>query len=449
MGRIFGTDGARGLAGVDITPDLAMDIGRGYATVIKNTQDIKRPRILIGKDTRISCDMLEAGVATGLCSVGADVLELGVLPTPAVAYLIKQYGADGAVMISASHNAYPYNGIKLFDRDGYKLDDGIEAEIESVILDDICPYAVVDDADFGTVQHIPSAHTDYVRHLASTAEMGPNAVRVLIDCANGSASATAGELMDMIRADYTLINCEPNGVNINENCGSTCIESMTDLVREGGYDLGLAFDGDADRCFAVDENGEIVDGDMLLAIFGCYLLSKDKLSQRTIVSTVMSNLGFMKFGQTAGINIETTKVGDRYVIERMLEKGYNLGGEQSGHITFTDYMPTGDGQLCAVQLLSIMSSSGLKLSQLKAVMKKYPQVLKNVRASRQVADTLEENRPVQSVIEQCSAQLGDRGRILVRPSGTEPLIRVMVEGESEDEITEIAEMIAAKIEESR
>ncbi len=448
MGRIFGTDGIRGVAGVDMTPELALDLGRAAATVVKE-QGCAHPHFLIGRDTRISGDMLESAIAAGLCSAGADVTLLGVITTPGVAYLAREQRADGAFVISASHNPYEYNGIKLFDGEGYKFPDSYEEEIEELILDDLRMYALVDEADFGRVRRNGELHRQYVEYLVSTAPARANGLRVLVDCANGSASVTAGLLFDAIGADYTLINAEPNGVNINLGCGSTHIEGLCAQVAQGGYDLGIAFDGDADRILAVDERGEVVDGDMLLAIFACYLISQDKLAQRTIVGTVMSNIGLLKFGEMSDIHIETAKVGDRYVLERMREQGYNLGGEQSGHITFLDYMPTGDAQLCAVQLLGIMASTGLKLSELAAVMKKYPQVLVNARATQQVKDLLPENRPVQELIAACAQQLEGHGRILVRPSGTEPLVRVMVEGEDIDSITQMARQIAEKIEESR
>ena len=330
-------------------------------------------------------------------------------------------------------------------------------------------YALVDGQDFGRIRVDNDARTDYVEYLASTAPARAEGIRVLVDCANGAASTTARELFTAIGADFTIINDTPDGININVDCGSTHIEQLCPRVVEGGYDLGIAFDGDADRIIAVDERGEVVDGDMLLAVFACYLISQDKLAQRTVVGTVMSNIGLLKFGEMSDVHIETTKVGDRYVLERMREQGYNLGGEQSGHITFLDYMPTGDAQLCAVQLLGIMAKTGLKLSELAAVMKKYPQVLVNVNVlvckegnenepkikalvaalqSQQVKDFLPENRPVQELIAECEAQLGSRGRVLVRPSGTEPLIRVMLEGEDLDEITGMAQRIAEKIEES-
>ncbi len=446
MGRLFGTDGIRGVAGVDMTPELAMELGQAAATVVRE-QGVERPHFLIGRDTRVSGSMLESALAAGLCSVGADVTLLGVISTPGVAYLARERQADGAFVISASHNPFEYNGIKLFDGEGFKFPDSAEEEIESIIFDEARPYALVDGDRFGRVDRDEAAKGDYVRYLVSTAPARAEGIRVLVDCANGAASATAAGLLTMAGADCTVIHDAPDGVNINVDCGSTHIEQLCPQVVEGGYDLGIAFDGDADRIIAVDERGQVVDGDMLLAIFACYLISQDRLAQRTVVGTVMSNIGLLKFGEMTDVNIETTKVGDRYVLERMREKGYNLGGEQSGHITFLDYLPTGDAQLCAVQLLGIMAKTGLKLSELAAVMKKYPQVLVNVRASQQVKDFLPENRPVQQAIADCAAQLGDRGRVLVRPSGTEPLIRVMVEGEDIEEITELAGRIAAKIEE--
>ena len=329
MGRIFGTDGIRGVAGVDMTPELALDLGRAAATVVKERGN-PHPHFLIGRDTRISGGMLESAIAAGLCSVGADVTLLGVIPTPGVAYLARKYQADGAFVISASHNPYEYNGIKLFDAEGYKFPDSYEEEIEELILDDLRPYALVDGQDFGRIRTDSDAGADYVEYLASTAPARAEGLRVLVDCANGAASATAKELFTAVGADFTLINDTPDGININVDCGSTHIEQLCPWVVEGGYDLGIAFDGDADRIIAVDERGEVVDGDMLLAVFACYLISQDQLAQRTVVGTVMSNIGLLKFGEMSDVHIETTKVGDRYVLERMPGTGLQPGRRTVG-----------------------------------------------------------------------------------------------------------------------
>ena len=329
MGRIFGTDGIRGVAGVDMTPELALDLGRAAATVVKERGNT-HPHFLIGRDTRISGGMLESAIAAGLCSVGADVTLLGVITTPGVAYLARKYQADGAFVISASHNPYEYNGIKLFDAEGYKFPDSYEEEIEELILDDLRMYALVDGQDFGRIRVDNDARTDYVEYLASTAPARAEGIRVLVDCANGAASTTARELFTAIGADFTIINDTPDGININVDCGSTHIEQLCPRVVEGGYDLGIAFDGDADRIIAVDERGEVVDGDMLLAVFACYLISQDKLAQRTVVGTVMSNIGLLKFGEMSDVHIETTKVGDRYVLERMPGTGLQPGRRAVG-----------------------------------------------------------------------------------------------------------------------
>ncbi len=447
MGRIFGTDGARGVAGTELTVQLAMDIGRA-AAMVAGKKTGKRPLVAIGKDTRLSGDMLESAVAAGLCSVGADVLLLGVLPTPAVAYLVKRYQADAGIMLSASHNPAAYNGIKIFGPEGFKLTDAQEEEIEGIILDHTMDYPQLSGEDLGRVRRVEQAHTDYVAHLASTVGEKLTGLRVVVDCANGSASATARELMEALGVTADFICDAPDGYNINENCGSTHIENLTQVVRQGNYDLGVAFDGDADRCLAVDEQGELVDGDMLLAIFGQWMQKTGTLQKDCIVATVMSNLGFFRFAGQAGLRTEQTKVGDRYVLEKMLEQGYNLGGEQSGHVIFLDYMTTGDGQLSAVQLMKILYHSGEKLSSLRSVMKKYPQVLLGVQATPQRKSALGESVPVQEAIAHHTQLLGDRGRILVRVSGTEPLIRVMVEGEDKTEIQGVAQAIAHTIEEN-
>jgi len=447
MGRIFGTDGARGIAGTELSAELAMNIGRAAAMVVRERTG-KRPLIAIGKDTRISSDMLENAVAAGLCSVGADVLLLGVLPTPAVAYLVKQYGADAGIMLSASHNPAPYNGIKIFGAEGFKLTDAQEEEIEAIILDHTRPYALVEGAQLGRIRRVERAHTDYVSHLVSTVGQPLQGLRVAVDCANGSASATARELMDALGVQADIICDAPDGININENCGSTHLDRLAGMVRQGNYDLGVAFDGDADRCLAVDERGELVDGDMLLAIFGSYMRGQGSLKDNCVVVTVMSNLGFFHFADQAGLLTQKTKVGDRYVLENMLENGYNLGGEQSGHVIFLDYMTTGDGQLSAIQLMKIVHRTGEPLSRLRSVMKKYPQVLLGVKASAQRKAALGSSEAVNGAIARHSEALGDRGRILVRVSGTEPLIRVMVEGEDRAEIEAVAQAIAQEIEES-
>lgn len=448
MGRLFGTDGIRGIANKDLTCELATHLGRAAAKVLTNKSN-RHPRVLIGKDTRLSSDMLETAMAAGLCSIGASVVTLGVVPTPAVAYLVEKYKADAGVMISASHNSFEYNGIKIFSGDGYKLPDDLEEKIEDIILgkEDISHEFPTEDG-IGTVSHVDNAVRDYIDHVKNSVHFSLDGLKIAIDTANGSASVTAETLFTELGAEVHMLHDKPDGINVNRDCGSTHMESLIEYVKTHDVDAGVAFDGDADRCLMVDEKGNFVDGDFIMAICALDMKSRGKLAGNAVVGTIMTNLGFQRFCEENGMKFEATKVGDRYVLERMREQGYNLGGEQSGHITFLDYMPTGDAQLCAVQLLGIMAKTGLKLSELAAVMKKYPQVLVNVKASQQVKDFLPENRPVQELIAECEAQLGSRGRVLVRPSGTEPLIRVMLEGEDLDEITGMAQRIAEKIEES-
>lgn len=445
MGRIFGTDGARGVAGAELTAALAMDIGRAAGMVVRERTGKERPLFLIGEDTRLSSDMLTSAVAAGLCSVGVDVLHLGVLPTPAVAYLTVAYGADAGVMLSASHNPYSYNGIKLFGSEGFKLTDAQEEEIEAIVLDGALPYYAARGEAIGRITRRENAHSDYVEHLVSTVSHPLTGLRVAVDCANGSASATAEELFARLGVDATFFHNSPDGKNINEDCGSTHVKHLGEIVQAGKFDLGVAFDGDADRCLAVDEHGEIVDGDMLLAIFAKALRAEGKLPGDCVVVTVMSNLGFFNFAKAEGLTTQVTKVGDRYVLENMRAGGYSLGGENSGHVIFLDYMTTGDGQLSAIKLLEAMAVAKQPLSTLHRVMKKLPQVLLGVSATPQMKAALDESEPVQACIAQMEAELGERGRILVRVSGTEPLIRVMVEGEDFPEILQAAQRIAASI----
>lgn len=446
MGRLFGTDGARGIAGTELTCEIAMQIGRAAATVLtKHTN--KKAKIVIGKDTRISSDMLESALVAGICSVGADAEVLGVVPTPAVAYLVSKYEADAGVMISASHNPAEYNGIKLFNKDGYKLSDEIEEEIEALILD--CPetMTVKSGAEIGSVHYCVEAVRDYVKHIMYSIDENLEGVKVAIDCANGSASATARMLFSGLNANAIIINDKPNGININDNCGSTHMEQLVECVKKHKCTLGVAFDGDADRCLAVDEEGNLIDGDKMIAIFAKDLKEKGKLKDDTAVVTVMSNLGFFHFAKTNGINVEKTGVGDRYVLEKMLEGGYKIGGEQSGHIIFSDYASTGDGQLSAVQLIDIVNKSAKRASVLASVMERFPQVLINVTVGADGKQRLGTDEVVQGLIKKGEEQLGDDGRILVRSSGTENLIRVMVEGKAFDTINEVAVEIAEAIKE--
>lgn len=428
MGRIFGTDGARGVANTEISCTLAMDIGRAAAMVVARDHHKRKPVFLVGHDTRISHDMLESAIAAGLCSVGADVVTLGTVPTPAVAYLVANSDADAAIMLSASHNPYEFNGIKIFGAEGFKLTDEEEMEIEEIVLDHVLPYDLKWNDELGVIRSGETLVEQYIDHIVSTVEGDLSGIRVAADCANGSASATAAKIFAKLGADVTILNDEPNGVNINDNCGSTHIDVLGKYVRENGFDLGVAFDGDADRCLAVDENGELVDGDKLIAIFASQLKQEGKLANNTAVVTVMSNMGFFKFAEQAGIHVEKTSVGDRYVLQNMLEHGHCIGGEQSGHIIFREFMTTGDGQLTAVQLLRAIKKSGKKLSELAQLMQVYPQVILNVRADKEMKRMVKLDEGVLKRQQQLEEGMNGNGRILVRPSGTEPVIRIMVEG---------------------
>lgn len=444
MGRLFGTDGVRGIANKDLSAEMATNMGVALAMVLRERNPGK-PRVVLGKDTRASSDMLESALAAGLCAGGADVELVGVVPTPAVAYLVTSREAQAGVMISASHNPYHFNGIKIFGPKGYKLSDDEEEEIEGILLDHTPPYAYAPADQIGRVAWDGRAVHEYIRHIASTVRTDLSGLKVLVDCSNGSASATARELFSSLGVDAHIINDTPDGLNVNRHCGSTHVEELCEKVTQGGYDLAVAFDGDADRCLAVDETGRVVNGDQMIAIFAVDMKAAGTLKNDTAVVTVMSNFGFFKFAQENGIHTRTTKVGDRYVLESMLEEGHNIGGEQSGHIIFTDYMTTGDGQLSAVQLLSALGRSGKTLGQLAGVITIMPQVIINVEADRDMKAAITESPELSQAIRRCEEQLGDRGRVLLRPSGTEPLIRVMVEGEDMEQIDAIAHALADAI----
>lgn len=446
MGRLFGTDGARGVANSELTCELAMKIGRAAAMVLTESCAHK-PKVLIGMDTRASSHMLAAAIGAGLCSVGADVLIIDVVPTPAVAFLVKEYDYDAGVMISASHNPCEYNGIKIFQGNGYKLPDELENEIEEIILDETKLPPVVLGGDVGKISFSSKAVDDYIFHLAMTADGDFKGMKIALDCANGSASVTARALFTRLGAKCCIINETPNGTNINENCGSTHLEQLQKFVVENKCDIGFAFDGDADRLLVVDENGEVVDGDKIIAVCSKFMKENNKLKNNTAVVTVMSNMGFFKFCEKNGINCVKTKVGDRYVLEEMVKNGYAIGGEQSGHIIFLDYATTGDGQMSAIQVLNVLKSTGKKISELASEMQVYPQVLINVRVSNFGKARLDKDEEVQLAIREASEELGDTGRVLVRVSGTEPLVRVMLEGEDYNQIKSLAEIIAKVIEE--
>ncbi len=446
MGRLFGTDGVRGIANGTLTCELAMNIGRAAACVLASNTN-KRPRFIIGSDTRISSDMLINAIASGLCSVGADVTVLGVVPTPAVAYLVGKYKADAGIMISASHNPAEFNGIKIFSSDGFKLPDALEEQIETLIIYNNLGSSVVTGEKIGKITYSHSAIDDYIAHLRSSVSEKFDGLRIAVDCANGSASVTAEKLFDGLGAEVTILSNTPDGVNINRNCGSTHLEALTEYVLENKLDLGIAFDGDADRCLCVDEKGNLVDGDFIMAICALDMRDTGKLSKDTVVGTIMTNFGFTKFCEENNIKFIPTKVGDRFVLEEMLLEDYSFGGEQSGHVIFRDYATTGDGQLTALQLLSIIAKKKEKLSELASVMTRYPQVMVNVTVSSEGKLKFYTDSQVKEAIENAKTVLSDTGRIIVRPSGTEPLIRVMAEGLDMNLIEEQANSVANLIKE--
>lgn len=447
MGRLFGTDGARGIANTEISCELAMKIGRAMAMVLSKGNEDKRLKVLIGTDTRKSADMLSSAIAAGLCSVGCDVLHLGIVPTPAVAFLVKEYSYDAGVMISASHNPCEYNGIKIFRSNGYKLPDEMEEELEAIILDEIAPPPLKVGGEVGSVTSGKNAIKDYIHHIESTAVAHFYGMKIALDCANGSASETANELFRRLGAEVSVINCRPDGVNINKDCGSTHIEGLQKYVRDYGFDIGFAFDGDADRLLCVDEDGELVDGDKIMAICAKAMKNEGRLNANTLVATVMSNMGLFEFCRENGINCEKTKVGDRYVLEKMLEKGFHIGGEQSGHVIFLDYATTGDGQVTAVQLLNAIRTTGKSLKELADEIEIFPQVLKNVKVSALGKLRLDKDSEIKIAVEEAEKELGSSGRVLVRASGTEPLVRVMLEGRNEEQIDRLADQIVEVIRE--
>ena len=446
MGRIFGTDGVRGIASTEISCTLAMNIGRAAAMLLAE-QIGRKPVVLIGMDTRISSPMLEAAMTAGLCSVGADVVQVGVIPTPAVAYLIQQKHADGGIMISASHNPYEFNGIKVFGPEGYKLNDAEEFAIEEIVMDHTKTYPIRWGWELGRIRIMPELADLYLDHIAGTVDGGLSGMRVAVDCSHGSASVMAQRLFEKLGAQVTVLCAEPNGININKNCGSTHIENLTQAVAEGDFDAGVALDGDADRCIAVDENGKVIDGDEIMAVLALDRKKRGMLQGNVLVATVYSNMGLSQFAEENGITMEITKTGDRYVLEKMRKEGYNLGGEQSGHVILSDYMSTGDGMLTAIQLFSVLKRSGKTMSQLASVMTVYPQVQKGIRADNVMKAALTTDEGVSVLLRKAEEQLGKNGRILVRASGTEPLIRVMLEGKDQQQIELLCDWLVEQLEE--
>ena len=451
MGKLFGTDGIRGVVNAGLDADLAYKVGLAAAEVLaKGKQPGEKPLVTIGKDTRISGDLLKGSLIAGLCTAGADVLDLGTLPTPGVAWVTVDEGADAGIVISASHNPFEHNGIKIFNGQGFKLSDELENRIEDIILNDVA-VPLKTGGDIGRVIYADQKESqDYIDHLVSTIGSDLAGLHILVDCANGAASATAARLFDRFPDLHTdVIHADPDGVNINNGCGSTHLEQLKAMVKAGGYDLGIAFDGDADRCLMVDETGEEIDGDQVIAACGLDLKEKGELSGGAIVATVMSNLGLHRFCQEQGMELFCTSVGDRNVLEKMEESGYVIGGEQSGHTIFRRYATTGDGQLTALQFLDLLCRSGKKASQLVAGCRRYPQVLVNIPvADKAKKEAIMADADLQAAISQQEKALAGNGRILVRPSGTEALIRVMVEAQTGDEARAVAEFLANVIKNS-
>lgn len=439
MGKYFGTDGVRGVANLELTPELAFRLGRCGGYVLTNNQSDRRPKVIIGRDTRISGHMLEAALVAGLLSIGIEVMRLGVISTPGVAYLTRALGADAGVMISASHNPVKDNGIKFFGGDGFKLSDEKEAEIEQLIdaQNDELPRPV--GGDIGVVMDYREGGQKYISYLKTTVKHRFEGLKVVLDCANGAVSSLAPQLFCDLGVDAVFLGNNPDGLNINEGCGSTHPEKLQQAVLENKANLGLSFDGDADRLIAVDEKGNIVDGDQILFILSSAMAKALKLKQNTVVSTVMSNIGFYKALELAGIEAQQTKVGDRYVMEEMLKGNYNLGGEQSGHVIMLDYNTTGDGMLTAIQLLDVLKAEGKTLHELASRMRKYPQILVNIQVGDKTK--LDGNANVAAAVREVEEKLGDSGRVLVRPSGTEPIVRVMAEGPDEDELRAYVDQI--------
>lgn len=442
MKRLFGTDGVRGVANSELTPELAFKLGKAGATVL--TSEIHKPKVLIGRDTRISGNMLEAALIAGMMSVGADVLIAGVIPTPAVAYLTRYYHADAGVMISASHNSVEFNGIKFFDSKGFKLPDQVEDEIQRLMETDDMPCPI--GADVGRRISIKSAKDDYMDFLASTIDVSLDGIEVVMDCANGAASGVAPALFKRLGATVYPYYFLPDGTDINKNCGSTHPERICEIVKEIGADIGVAFDGDADRLIACDERGVELDGDHVLAVCGRMLLNEGRLNKNTIVGTVMSNMGLDIFASKNNMKLEKTTVGDRYVLENMLENGYSLGGEKSGHVIFLEYNTTGDGILTALQLLRAKAIEKKEMSVLAGDMKNLPQVLVNIKVENDKKDLYKTDQNIINEIKKADMALAGRGRTLIRASGTEPLIRVMLEGDNVEEIDAFALSIAKAIE---
>lgn len=447
MARMFGTDGVRGVANTELTPYLAMQLGAAGATVLANERSY-RPTIMVGCDTRISGDMLANALMAGICSVGANAVYVGVVPTPAVAYLANKYKVDAGVVISASHNPVEFNGIKFFNGDGYKLSDELEDQIEELIKSGLKDVSRPTGSRVGKIKYRTDAREEYINHSKKQIDTDLRGMKIVVDCAEGASYYTSIETLRDLGADVIAIHNNPDGTNINANCGSTHMEELCARVVMEKADIGLAFDGDADRLLASDENGKMVNGDEIMAIVGNYMKSQGTLAGDTIVVTVMTNLGFKLMCEQQGIKIEQTKVGDRYVLERMREIGANLGGEQSGHIIFLDQNTTGDGLLSALHLLEVVKKTGKKLSELKKIMEVLPQSLRNASVPSHKKEAYMEYPEIVEAIQALEAKYNGEGRVLIRPSGTEPLVRVMIEGRDQAEIDKDARDLADLIEQT-
>lgn len=441
MGRLFGTDGVRGVANEELTPILAMQLGQAGAYVLTK-ETAHKPTIMVGCDTRISSDMLANALMAGACSVGANCIYVGVLPTPAVAYLTRKYKVDAGVVISASHNPVEFNGIKFFNGDGYKLPDELEDEIEAVIKKDMAGIKFPIGPGVGKIKYRTDAREEYINHAIKAVSADLTGMKIVVDCAEGASFYTSVEALRELGATVVPIHNMPDGTNINANCGSTHMGELKARVVYEKANLGLAFDGDADRLLAVDESGKIVEGDEIMAIIGNHMRDQGRLKNDTIVVTVMSNLGFTLMAKEKGIHMEATKVGDRYVLERMREIGASLGGEQSGHIIFLDENTTGDGLLSALHLLQVMVETGKSLSELASVMQVLPQALVNAKVANHKKEHYMEYPEISSAIERLEKKFAGEGRVLIRPSGTEPLVRVMIEGKDQTQISKEAEKLA-------
>lgn len=444
MARLFGTDGVRGVANEDLTPMLAMQLGQAGAYVLTKETNHK-PTIMVGCDTRISGDMLANALMAGACSVGANAVYVGVIPTPAVAYLTKKYKVDAGVVISASHNPVEFNGIKFFDGNGYKLPDELEDEIEALIKNNMEGVKFPTGSGVGKIKYRTDAREEYINHSIQSVNIDLSKLKIVVDCAEGASYYTSIEALKELGANVVAIHNNPDGTNINANCGSTHMEELCARVVYEKADMGIAFDGDADRMLAVDENGKLVDGDQIMSIIGNYMKQNGTLKNDTIVVTVMSNLGMTLMAKREGIHLETTKVGDRYVLENMRANGYNLGGEQSGHIINLDRNTTGDGLLSALLLLQVVVDTGKKLSELASVMEVLPQALYNAKVPNHKKETYMEYPEIAGAIEELNKKFAGEGRVLIRPSGTEPLVRVMIEGKDQKMIDEEAKKLAELI----